>query len=115
MKKNQKSNPSNAKSKKTLANDKARLDLVRHKDYSSFGKHDKVHDPFDDDSKALQLQNLIERHKIDQASRAVNKVKATKKKAKFAEIKQKIDDGFYDNPNQLAELAEKLIKRFGLE
>jgi anti-sigma28 factor (negative regulator of flagellin synthesis) len=37
------------------------------------------------------------------------------KEEKITEIKRKIDDGFYDDPNCLAELAEKLIIKMGLE
>jgi hypothetical protein len=105
-----------ARPRKGMAKDKPRLDLIREKVSSdSFGQNADVLESPQADLKALQLQNLIERHKIDQDSRAFSKEKASKKKTKFAEIKRKIEDGFYDNPNQLAELAERLIRRFGLE
>lgn len=108
--------PDNHKPGKGMAKDKPRLDLIRSKVSSESPKPnaDLLESP-QADSKALQLQNLTERHKIDQASKVFSKEKASKKKTKFTEIKQKIEDGFYDNPNQLAELAERLIRRFGLE
>ena len=98
-----------------MADDKPRLDMIRKKTSGEFSDRDDLLDSPDADIRARQLQNLIERHKIDQASRTFSKEKAQKKNIKFSEIKRKIDDGFYDNPNQLADLAEKLIKRFGLE
>lgn len=35
--------------------------------------------------------------------------------SRIAEIKRKIDEGFYDDPNNLAELAERIIKKLGLD
>lgn len=35
--------------------------------------------------------------------------------ARFQDIRQKISDGYYDDPNLLADLAERIIKRMGLE
>jgi hypothetical protein len=37
------------------------------------------------------------------------------KQAKFDEIRRRIDEGFYDDPNHLAALAEKFIKKLGLD
>ncbi len=45
----------------------------------------------------------------------VRLAKTAKLNIKLAEIKHKIDDGYYDDPNNLAELAEKLIISFGIE
>lgn len=116
MKKNRKSKLADASLGKGMAKDKPRLDLIRAKVSSdSLGRNADLLDSPEADSKVPQLLNLIERRKIDRASKAFSKEKASKKKTKFAEIKQKIEDGFYDNPNQLAELAERLIRRFGLD
>ncbi len=35
--------------------------------------------------------------------------------SKLAEIRRRIEDGFYDDPNNLAELAERMIRKLGLE
>jgi hypothetical protein len=37
------------------------------------------------------------------------------RKLKLAEIRHRIDDGFYDDPNNLAELAERIIVKMGLD
>jgi hypothetical protein len=43
------------------------------------------------------------------------KIMTESKEDKFTEIKRRIDEGFYDDPNCLAELVEKLIIDMGLE
>ena len=38
-----------------------------------------------------------------------------RKDPKLDELRRKIDDGYYDDPNHLAELVERLIKKLELE
>jgi hypothetical protein len=44
-----------------------------------------------------------------------DKEMAEPKDEKYSDIKRKIDEGFYDDPNCLADLAEKIIRKMGLE
>lgn len=63
-------------------------------------------------SRALHL--LLDRYEIRESAYVPPAGKAAFD-SRIAEIRRRIDDGFYDDPNNLAELAEKMIKKFGLE
>lgn len=63
--------------------------------------------------KNKDIQIILDRFEAEDSK--VKLAKTAKLNIKLAEIKHKIDDGYYDDPNNLAELAEKLIKIFGIE
>ena len=62
-------------------------------------------------SKALHM--LLDNYEITKGDTTAGMVES--KEEKFTEIKRRIDDGFYDDPNCLAELAERIIKKMGLD
>lgn len=64
-------------------------------------------------SQALHL--LLDRYEINNTIPKLPSNRSNTRKLKLSEIRQRIDDGFYDDPNNLAELAERIIKRMGLE
>ena len=61
------------------------------------------------------FQNISKTNQPKKSSMKRGSAKESVKKKRHAEIKQRIDDGFYDDPYQMAELAERLIKKFGLD
>jgi len=64
-------------------------------------------------SRALHI--LLDRFEIREFAGSAGAHNLSSRTARLAEIKRRIDDGFYDDPNNLAELAEKIIKKLGLE
>jgi hypothetical protein len=61
-------------------------------------------------SQALHI--ILDRYELEHSMKFGQK---SPEDPKITEIRRKIDDGFYDDPNNLAELVEKLIKKFGIE
>jgi len=62
-------------------------------------------------SKALHI--LLDNYEIIKCNATAGMVES--REDKFTEIRRRIDDGFYDDPNCLAELAERIIKKMGLD
>ena len=99
-----------------LKYDRPRLNLVRQRVTDGFYDHAGVVSATADAitrSRALFL--LLD--KYDSFKHLKNNLDATpqEKSARIAEIRRRIDDGFYDDPNNLAELAERIIKKMGWE
>jgi hypothetical protein len=64
-------------------------------------------------SQALHL--LLDRYELYNAIPEAPLNRTETRKLKLAEIRHRIDDGFYDDPNNLAELAERIIVKMGLD
>ncbi len=64
-----------------------------------------------------KLADLMDRNQLKKNNGSGGDLIAAsvKKSDKIAEIKQRIDDGYYDDPVHLAELAEIIIKEFKIE
>ncbi|OGC90825.1 MAG: hypothetical protein A2W25_12895 [candidate division Zixibacteria bacterium RBG_16_53_22] len=63
--------------------------------------------------KSRALYVLLDKYEINAGHGSADNVES--KEEKFTEIKRRIDDGFYDDPNCLAELAERIIRKMGIE
>jgi hypothetical protein len=61
------------------------------------------------------LHIFLDRAQLKENGKSADSYGSTPRRMKLAEVKRKIDEGFYDDPNYLAELAEKLIRKLGLE
>jgi hypothetical protein len=91
-------------------NDEGRLELVRsHICGGFYGRPDIVEATASAVIKSQALHILLDRYGLDHPE------KGAAKSPKLDEIRRKIDSGYYDDPNHLAELVEKLIKKFALE
>ncbi len=78
-----------------------------------YDRHDIVEATAGAVMKSKDIQIILDRCEAEDSK--VKLAKTAKLNIKLAEVKHKIDDGYYDDPNNLAELAEKLIKIFGIE
>jgi anti-sigma28 factor (negative regulator of flagellin synthesis) len=95
-----------------LGNDKERLELVRsHISGGFYNRRDIVEATASAVIRSQALHILLDRYELDHPQVG----KFMTENPKITEIRRKIDDGYYDDPNHLAELVEKLIKKFGLE
>jgi hypothetical protein len=61
------------------------------------------------------LHLLLDRYELYNAIPEAPPNRTETRKLKLAEIRHRIDDGFYDDPNNLAELAERIIVKMGLD
>ena len=94
--------------------DKSRMELVKsHIARGFYDRPDIIEATAGSIVKSQALHLLLEKYDIfnDIFRQSLKCARA----AKISEIKRKIEDGYYDDPNYLAELAEKIIKKMGLE
>lgn len=90
--------------------DEGRLELVRsHVCGGFYDRRDIVEATASAVIRSQALHILLDRYELDHPG------KEPVKNPKLDEIRRKIDNGYYDDPNHLAELVEKLIKKFDLE
>jgi len=61
------------------------------------------------------LHSVMDRHSLPKRKGVDAASPSASDREKLDDIRRKIDEGFYDNPNYLAELVEKLIRKLGLE
>ncbi len=95
-------------------NDQSRLDLVRsHVADGFYNRRDVVEATAAAVIRSQALHILLDRYELDHLKTGSNVNQ--QKNSRLDEIRRKIDDGFYDDPNHLADLAEKLIKKLELE
>jgi hypothetical protein len=91
-----------------------RLDLVKNQVASGHYNHpDMLKATASAVIRSQALHMLLDRY--DLGKRSSDLINKSTPDSKLDEIRRRIDDGFYDDPNNLAELAERLIKKFGLE
>jgi anti-sigma28 factor (negative regulator of flagellin synthesis) len=103
-----------SKSKNT--HDKQRLDLIKAHILSGFyNRQEIVAATAGAVLKSQALHLLLDRYELYNAIPQEPQDRTDTRKLKLAEIKRRIDDGFYDDPNNLAELAERIISRMGLD
>jgi hypothetical protein len=97
-----------------ITGDMQRLELVKSHVASGFYNRRDVVEATASAVVKSQALNLLLDH-FELSGRAPDSSQPAGASLKLDEIRRKIDDGFYDDPNYLAELAERLIKKFGLE
>jgi hypothetical protein len=103
-------------SKAGLKRDSQRLELVKsHVAKGFYDRHDIVEATASAVIKSQALHVLLDRYEIREFACCSALQRTSSQSARIAEIRRRIDDGFYDDPNNLAELAERLIKKLGLE
>jgi hypothetical protein len=93
--------------------DAERLEMVRtHALQGYYNRQDIVEATASAVIQSQALHILLDRYKLDHPSGAGHILADD---SKMAEIRKKIDAGYYDDPNHLAELVEKLIKKLEIE
>jgi hypothetical protein len=98
--------------KRDIGNDVERLELVRsHISGGFYNRRDIVEATASAVIRSQALHIILDRYEIDHSRGR----KFMVEEPRISEIRRRIDEGFYDDPNHLAELVEKLIKKFGLE
>jgi hypothetical protein len=91
-------------------NNESRLELVRaHVGRGFYDRCDIVEATASAFIKNQALHILLDRYELQ------HREKDPSKNPKLVEIRRKIDSGYYDNANHLADLVEKLIKKLDLE
>ena len=96
--------------------DKQRLDLIRAHILTGFyNRKDVVAATAGAVLKSQALHMLLDRYDLYNSIPSPPSDRTETRKLKIAEIRHRIDDGFYDDPNNLAELAERIIVRMGLD
>jgi hypothetical protein len=99
-----------------LKRDSQRMELVKsHVAKGFYNRQDVVEATASAVIKSQALHILLDRYEIRESACCSEVQGALSQSARIAEIRRRIDDGYYDDPNHLAELAEKLIKKLGLE
>jgi hypothetical protein len=94
-------------------NDTERLDMVRkHVSSGFYDRQDIIEATAGAVDRSQALHVLFDRCELNNP-RSSGKIPA--EDPKITEIRQKIDAGYYDDPNNIAELVEKLIKKFEIE
>lgn len=103
----------NSKKDGIMPNDAQRLELVKaHVASGFYNRRDVVTATASAVVKSQALNMILDRFEL--SCKSTDSDKSSDANSKLDEIRRKIDDGFYDDPNYLAELAEKLIEKFGL-
>jgi hypothetical protein len=99
-----------------MKQDRSRLLLLRQK--AADGYYDRPNAmaaTVDALAKKKALLQLLDQCDTIRNRRSESGLESGDRASRMAEIKRKIDDGFYDDPNNLAELAERIIKKLGLD
>jgi hypothetical protein len=93
--------------------DSDRLDLAKaHAAAGFYNRRDIVEATASAIIRSQALHIILDRYELEHSMKSGH---PAPENPKITEIRRKIDDGFYDDPNNMAELVERLIKKFGLD